>query len=229
MLNQFDEGVWLDTQPVRIVGMELTVTMTVLRLPDGSLLLYSPIRMTEERRDAVAALGTVAHLYAPNLFHHVHVGEWASTFPSARVHAPVGLSKKRPDLRIDRLHGAAPPEPAFAGVVDEETIQGCRLHETVLVHRPARTLIVADLVHNVGRPPAAWARFYTKAMGFYDRVALSRVIRWTAFSDRLAARQSIDRMLELPFDRLIVGHGTPVPANAKAVLSDALAWLPRVP
>src|SRR5262245_38121008 len=104
-LTPFADGVWLDTAPVNIVGMPLTSTMTVLRLGDGSLLLHSPIAMTVERRAAVEALGPVLHLYAPNTFHHLALGEWASAFPTAKIHAPAGLRKKRRDLRIDRRHG----------------------------------------------------------------------------------------------------------------------------
>jgi hypothetical protein len=227
-LTQFAEGIWVDSQPAHIVGMELTATMAVLRLGGGNLLLYSPIRMTAERRAAIEALGRVTHLYAPNLFHHLHVGEWAAAYPSARVHAPVGMVKKRPDLRIDRSH-EEPLDPTFVGVVDELRIEGFRLRESVLVYRPARTLLVADLVHNVGRPPGAWPKFYTQAMGFYDRVALSRMIRWTAFSDPTAARRSIDHLLTLPFDQLIVGHGTPLQSGAKEAIVDAFNWLPPAP
>jgi Domain of unknown function (DUF4336) len=224
-LTAFAEGVWVDTEPVRILGTRLAATMTVLRLGDGGLLLYSPIAMTPERRAAVEALGPVAHLYAPNLYHHLRIGEWAAAFPSARLHAPAGLSRKRRDLRIDRAHDAA-PEPAFAGIVDELRVEGFRLEESVLVYRPARTLLVADLVHNVGRPQHPWSKFYTRTMGFYDRVALSRMIRWTAFSDRAAARRSLDELLALPFDRLIVGHGTPLAAGGKQAVAAAFTWLP---
>lgn len=66
-LIQFAEGVWLDTEPVRHLGLHLTATMAVLRLGDGSLLLYSPLAMTQRRRAAVEAIGQVAHLHAPNL------------------------------------------------------------------------------------------------------------------------------------------------------------------
>lgn len=51
-LTPFAEGVWVDTAPVRFLGMRLTATMTVLCLGDGSLLLYSPVAMTPERRPA---------------------------------------------------------------------------------------------------------------------------------------------------------------------------------
>lgn len=118
-MTSFAEGVWLDTEPVRFLGLRLTATMVVLRLADRSLLLYSPLLLTPERRAAVEALGPVAHLYAPNLYHHLWIGEWSAAFPSARLHALRVLAKKRPELRIDRAHGAV-PEPAFAGRLDRQ-------------------------------------------------------------------------------------------------------------
>lgn len=214
----------MDAAPVRFLGMRLTATMTVLRLRNGSLLLHSPVAMTPGRRAAVEALGPVAHLYSPNLYHHLRIGDWSAAFPSARLHAPPGLSRKRPDLRIDRVHGAA-AEPAFAGVVDELRIEGFRLEESVLFYRPARTLVVADLVHNIGRPRHLWTQVYTRTMGFYDRVALSRMIRWTAFSDRAAARRSLDELLALPFERLIVGHGAPIATGGREGIAAAYGWL----
>jgi len=130
----FADGVWLCSEPVKIVGMPMRSTMTVLRLGSGKLLLHSPVRMTDERRAAVEALGPVAHLYAPNPFHHRWIGDWAAAFPSARVHAPEGLAKRRRDLRIDRIHGES-PEPAFSGLIDELPIEGFRLRETALLYR----------------------------------------------------------------------------------------------
>lgn len=228
MLTSFADGLWLDTAPVSILGMRLTATMAALRLADGSLLLYSPLALTPERRAAIEAIGPVKHLYAPNLFHHLYIGEWAAALPDARVHAPTGLERKRPDLRIDRRHGAA-PEPAFAGVLEELPIDGFRVGETALFYRPAAALLVADLVHNIGRPTQRWAVIYTRLMGFYDRLALSRMIRWTAFADRAAARRSLDAILARPFERLVVGHGTPLESDARAALAGAFDWLPGAP
>jgi hypothetical protein len=140
------------------------------------------------------------------------------------VHAPAGLAKKRPELRIDRVHNAT-PEPALAGVIYELPIDGFRLEESVLVYRPARTLVVADLVHNIGRPQHRWTEIYTRTMGFYDRVALSRMIRWAAFRDRAAARRSVEELLTHSFDRLVVGHGMPLTAGGKEALAAAYTWL----
>lgn len=218
------DGVWTTSVPVRFLGLHLTSTMAVLRLAGGDLLLYSPVTLTPERRAAVEELGRVAHLYAPNLFHHLWLGDWADAFPAARVHAPRGLAKKRPGLRIDRVHGAA-PEPAFAGVLDELPIEGVRLYETALFHRPSRTLVVADLVSNVGRPAHGWTATYARATGIYDRIALSRTIRWTAFHDKKAARRSLAAVLDRSFDGLVVGHGPPLAAGGHQALTAAYAWL----
>jgi hypothetical protein len=223
MLERFADGVWFDTGPVRILGTRLTSTMTVVRLEEG-LLVHSPLSLTPERCAAVLSLGKVRHLYAPNAFHHLWLGEWSRAFPEARVHAPRGLADKRPDLRIDRVHGRTPA--TFGGEIEEVPIVGFRLAETVLVHRASRTAVVTDLVHNIGRPTDTWTRIYTTMMGFYDRVALSRVLRWTAFDDRGAARRSVNRLLDAPFEGLIVGHGAPIGTHGRELLAAAMHFLP---
>jgi hypothetical protein len=223
-LARFTDGIWLATEPVRIVGMKLTSTMAAVELPGSRVLLYSPVPMTNERRAAVEALGTVAHLYAPNTFHHMWIGEWARAFPEAHVHGPAALRRKRPDLRIDRAHDQDPPGE-LAATFDEVHIDGLRLEESALVHRASKTLFVADLVHNVGRPDQRWAVFYTKAMGFYDRVAISRMLRWTAFSDSARARSSVDRLASHSFDRIVFGHGDPLARNGRKALLGAYEWL----
>lgn len=91
------------------------------------------------------------------------------------------------------------------------------------MYRPGPTAIVTDLVHNIGRPDHFWTKVYTETMGFYDRVALSRVLRWTALDDRGAAHSSVDAVLDHAFDGLIVGHGAPIAENARDVLA-AGSW-----
>lgn len=224
-LVQITRDVFCATEPVQILGMPLTATMTALRLANGGLLLYSPISASASLSEAVQTLGSVAHLYAPNTFHHLHIAEWARRYPDATLHAPAGLANKRKDLTPDRFHGAGTPA-GFEREIDEIAIEGFRLEESVLYHRASRTLLVADLLHHIGRPAGAWTRLYTKAMGFYDRVALSRMIRFTGFTDRKAARRSVDRILSLPLDRIVVGHGRVIDRDPTDQLRDAMRWLP---
>ena len=225
MLSAFNDGIWCATAPVSFLGLRLTATMTVIRLGDGTLLVHSPLSLTPKLHAEVVALGSVAHLYAPNTFQHMWLSEWINAFPSARVHAPEELATKRPDLRIDRFHDR--DESAALDGVDEIPIRGFRLRETVLMYRPGRTAIITDLVHNIGRPDHGWTRVYSKTMGFYDQVALSRLLRWTSFDDKGAARRSVDALLDHQFDGMIVGHGAHGAEHARELLAAATAFLPR--
>jgi hypothetical protein len=217
-------GIWTTDDPVRIVGMPLRAAMAVVEPRPGRLLLFSPVEMTPERRAAVDRLGEVAHLYAPNTFHHLWMGPWAQAYPRAIVHAPRALRLKRPDLRIDREHDHDPLGD-LATALDEVHVDGFVMEETALVHRASGTLLVADLVHNIGRPRELWTRIYAGAMGFYGRVALSRALRTLAFRDPVAARASIDRILETQFDRIVVGHGSPIESGGRAAVLAAYTWL----
>jgi hypothetical protein len=221
------DGIWLLRGPLRMLGLNLGSTMAVLRLPDGGLLLWSPRPCTPALRAAVDALGPVAHLVAPNLMHHLSVGDWAAAYPDAKVHAAAGLARKRPDLRVDRTLGVG----AAGGLGDaliERPIDGFRLQETALFHVPSGTLLLTDLVHNVGRPTERWTALYARAMDFYDKVALSRMLRWTAFSDRRAARRSVDGLLALPLQRAVLGHGAPLEVEVAPSLAAAWQFLPSV-
>src|SRR5690606_13736394 len=159
VFSEVVQGASCSEEPVRILGTRLTATMTVLRLQDGSLLLHSPVKMTAARKRAVERQGDVLHIYAPNLFHHVWAADWAAAFPQARLHAPRGLAKKRPDLTIHRYHGSD-ADSAWSESVEEIPIDGFRLHESALFHRATGTLLVADLVHNVGQPSGLWTKTY---------------------------------------------------------------------
>jgi hypothetical protein len=226
MLTNIGDGIWIATGPVSFLGLQLTANMSVLRLHDGTLLVHSPLPLCDALRAEVSALGRVTQLYAPNTFHHQWLTEWIAAFPDARVHAPEELAAKRPDLRIDRFHDAAVSGACMLPGVAEIPIRGFRLRETALIHHASGTAIVTDLVHNIGRPEHTWTKAYTKLVGFYDRVALSRMLRWTGFDDRSAARSSIDAVLGHSFAHLIMGHGAPIAHNGREALALATAWLP---
>ena len=82
------------------LGLRFPARMSVLPLERGRLALVSPVPIDDDRAAAIAALGEVAFLIAPNLLHHLHLGAAAQRYPEARVLAPSGLRRKRPDLPI---------------------------------------------------------------------------------------------------------------------------------
>ncbi len=217
------DGVWTSNVEVSLRKvMRIPATMTVLALPNNELLLHSPVPMTDERKAEVDALGRVTHLYSPNAVHHLSIGFWSEAYPHARVHASKALAKKRPELRIDRFQDT--PEPAFKGVIDEVHVDSFKTFETAVLHRPSKTLVLADLVQNM--VPSHWfTRLYATLSGVNGKVAVLGPIKKSGFSDHKAMKKHLEQILSFDFDRIIVGHGTVITENPKEQLSRAYEWL----
>jgi glyoxylase-like metal-dependent hydrolase (beta-lactamase superfamily II) len=198
-------------------GVWMPLASTLVRLPDGSLVVYSPIAFDEAQFAAIAELGEVAHVVVPSLLHHLHAERAAVRWPRATIHAADGVLRKRPSLRVDRILGTD-PEPAWRDTLDVETVAGApKLGETVLFHHPSRTLICADLVFHITQPRNLRTRVVLATMGVGGgRIAQSRAWRF-AVSDRDAARASIDRILAWPIARVAPAHGEPGDITARAL------------
>jgi hypothetical protein len=223
MLQPFADGVWTAEQQLRYLGVPVGARMTVVRLADGRLLIHSPIRPTDELRAEVEKLGTVALLLSPNKYHHLFIKPWMEAYPGAQAWAAPGLPKKRKDVTFTGVveDGAGPWAPDVEHVV----WRGAPiLNEVVLLHRPSRTLICCDLVHNLLPEHAGSTKFFFWMLGGYPGVRTSLLDR-LANRDRAAARASLDRVLAWGFDRMIMAHGSPVATGAHDALAGAYRWL----
>lgn len=223
MLNQLAVDVWTVRAPMRFAGFAIGTRMTVVRLPGGGLLLHSPVPIDDALRAEVARLGPVEHIVCPNRYHHVHAVAAQKRFPDANLSAAAGLEKKRPDLRIDRVLDET-PAPGWGDAIDLVSIDGCMLGETVLFHRPSRTLISADLVEYFEHHDEWLTRTYLKAAGVYGKVAWNRLL-YFMYRDRAAARASLDRILAWDFERVSIAHGEIIERDAKAAVRNSFTWL----
>jgi hypothetical protein len=88
MLKEFGREIWIADGPdVAVVGFHYPTRMAVVRLRDGSLFIWSPIKLTDSLRSAVDAVGEVRHIVAPNSLHHLFLQEWKRAYPGAKVYA----------------------------------------------------------------------------------------------------------------------------------------------
>jgi len=222
-----------DYDQVLPLGFQFPARMTVLPLAAGKLALVSPIPIDDARAAAIAELGEVEFLIAPNLLHHLYLDAAIRRYPRARVVAPGRLRGKKPELRVDvaldpeldpaALARAVPPE--LSAAVDVVAIGGVPgLDELVFYHRATRTLVVTDLVFHVTQPRGWMAHLTFFLVGCYRRLGSSRALRLLV-KDRAAARASVERVLALPFETLVVAHGDVIEQEAQARLGQALAWL----
>lgn len=222
-MERLGEGLWVVASPLSFFGLRLGTRMTVVRLRDGSLFVHSPVPLRAELKAEVDALGPVGHIVAPNQGHHLYVGEWKDAYPDALLHAAIGLAERRKDLSIDHeLRGQV--HETWSDDLDATFIEGTMVNETVFLHRPSRTLIVADAIQNFDSSPHWPTRTYLRLAGTHRRRSVTRLVR-PFYRDRKAVRRSLDEILRWDFDRIVLCHGNIVESGGKDALVEAYAWL----
>ncbi|MCU0685588.1 MAG: DUF4336 domain-containing protein [Polyangiaceae bacterium] len=224
MVRQLAENLWVVERPLRFGGVALGTRMSIVRLDDGSLFLYSPVALDDALRGELLRLGTPRYAVAPNRFHHLFVGEYRRAFPEVQLYAAPGLPEKRRDLSFDAVLPEGAP-PAWADQLEQEFFQGLpAMNEVVFCHRPSRTLLVCDLAFNLGPEAPLATRFAFRLIGGYGRLGPSLLER-VLTRDRTAARGSLERILRWDFDRVVVTHGTVLESGGREALQAGYRWL----
>lgn len=224
MLKQLTPDLWIAESRLRFVGTQLGTRMTIIRLPDGSLFLHSPIGLTAELRCALDAVGTPRFAVAPNRFHHLYASQYSDAYPQLQLFVAPGLETKRPDLRYTGVLDDTAP-PGWAAHVDQVVVRGYPiLNEVVFCHRASHTLLTADLVFNI-REDSPWlTRLAFRLFGGYDHFGPTWLERFLV-RDRAAARASLNRILSWEFDRVILAHGQVLERGGREALRSGYAWL----
>lgn len=228
-LIQTAPDLWTITQPLRFLGVEVGSRMTLLRLPSGSLVMISPIKLSRELQGAIAQLGQVAHIIAPNLFHHLSLEAATQAFPEAKVWGVPGLSKKCPEVNFNEL---LDQPGSFEGVLDYLPFQGFAalfpsgiklLGEVVFCHHPSRSLIITDTAYNFGSADPFTTRLVTRVLGSYGSLKPSFAERFGT-RDKVAVAASVQQVLGWEFDRVVMAHGAIVEGGGKAQFKAGYIW-----
>jgi hypothetical protein len=225
-LEQLAPDLWVARRPLPIAVGDIGARMTVIRLPDRSLLLHSPVELDAPLKSALDALGLVRWIVGPNKAHHLFLAACVSSYPDAHVCGAPGLAQKRPDLQFHHVLGTSTP-PQWPAEISLQLIDGAPwMDEVALLHRPSRTLVLTDLVFNVLPGTRNEARLFHRLVGATGRFGPHRLIRF-GIRDREAARRSIDRILAWDFDRIVMSHGEIVPSGGHPLFERAFSFLPR--
>lgn len=223
-IRQFADGLWEFETPIKFAGVGMSARTVIVELSGGGLLVHSPGRLDDEIREAVERLGPVRAMIAPNRFHHVFVGHWRDAYPDAELHMAPGLASKRTDLEgATILTDTA--ATLWAADIEQHVWAGIpKIGEVVFVHKPSRTLLNTDMMHNVHHEPQWFARTAWRLMGSYGRFGPSRLERWFT-KDRNALRASVDRVLSWDFDRVTVAHGEILETGGKDRVREGWNWV----
>lgn len=233
-LKPVADGLWLIDGPAQSCrGVPVPTRATVIRLASGDLWVQSPTRLSEGLRAQLEPLGPVAHLVAPNRWHHSELTDWQAAFPRAQSWAPPGVAEHAARnghaLVIDHVLQAEGAEAPWAGQIDQMIVGGSRLHqEAVFFHRASRALILADLIQafETAKLPV-WARPLIWIAGVDDSDgSIPPRLRW-AYHDKAALAESLERMIGWAPERVILAHGRWYERRGTAELERAFRRLLR--
>jgi hypothetical protein len=136
--------------------------------------------------------------------------------------ASPAVAPKQPDLAFTPLNAGPPPGGEAIEALAIGGMPG--VEEWAFFHRPTGTLLVTDLLFHLTDVSGWLNHLLFTVMGTRGRLAVSRLFR-SYLRDPVAMAESVERLLDWPFTRIIPCHGTVLTVDAHARAVAALASL----
>jgi hypothetical protein len=180
--------------------------MTVVRLRDGGLAVYSAIALDEAEMTALESFGRPRYLIVPNGLHRMDARIWKDRYPAMKVIVPAGAREKVEEI--------VPVDDVDADFGDSSvhfiTVPGTGEAEAaLLVESPSgNTLILNDVVFNLHNLPGVRGWLF-KTIGMTgDEPHVPPVIKMRQVRDPNALSEQFERWSRLPnLKRVVVSHG----------------------
>ncbi len=187
----------------------------------GTLLIHSPIRLTEPLMRDLANKGRVAYVVAPNKWHHLYLADFKNKYPQAEFFGAPGLEKKRPDFTFDRIITDESNFP-WNPHIQHMKVQGSRqFNEVAFFHRRSRSLVLTDTALHICENSPFLTRLAFRLIGTYKKFGLSPLEFKIFVDDAAAFLGSMKTISEWDFDRVIVSHGQILESGGKAEFKKA--------
>ena len=93
-LSAIDDGILTVVGPIRMPLGSFPRRMTVVRLADARLIVWSAIALRETEMAKFDAFGRAAFLIVPNDHHRLDASGWKERYPQVQVVAPEGSRAK---------------------------------------------------------------------------------------------------------------------------------------
>ena len=205
--------------------MDLFARTTIIKLANGELIVHDPCKIDDAIKTEIDALGVVKYIIAPGSYHHLFVTDFQKKYPGAETYLCPGLERKRPDIKFDWILGDR-PDPRWEGSLDQVLIQGTRfIWEVAFFHRPSQTLILVDLLENIGddyQHKAGlvlqfWWKYIFK-MWNNPKAAPEYQMGW---GNKTRVKNGLNKILAWDAQRVILAHGENIDKNVRNILSTA--------
>jgi len=203
-MQKLADNIWLFPHPLKILGVDIRRNVTVIRLPSGRLVIHSTAKFSEAEIDEIRGLGEPGWLVEGMVDHDTFSEVGRKAFPEIPFLAPEGFAG-RVDFEVESL---GDPPAAWGPELDVIPIEGApKMRESVFFHHPSGTLIVCDLLFHFPEIPSLWAKlFLLPALGMNPAPGFSKRLKMSV-KDKEAFRGSLEKVMALPIQRIVPGHG----------------------
>jgi hypothetical protein len=224
-LTRIEENILTVVGDLRMPLTHFPRRMTVVRLADHRLVIYSAIALDPQEMVSVEDFGLPAYLIVPGDSHRMDAKIWKDRYPNMLVIAPAGAREKVEEVvKVDATTvDFRDPHVRFVSV------PGTGGHEAALiVQNPTGTTLVVNHVIGNLDDRRGISGFVLRAMGFTGPEP--RITRFSAqhlITDKGALRSQLETWAGLRgLKRIIVSHGAPIerdPSGALRKLATSLA------
>jgi hypothetical protein len=196
---------------------QVTRRMTIVRLSDGRLIIYSAIALAEPEMIALEAFGTPTYLIIPNNIHRMDAKPWKARYPALKVITPAGARDKVQEVVPVDATQADFGDPAIRFV----PISGTADLEAALVieAETGTTLVLNDLIFDLENRPGFMGWLF-KAVGLTgDEPHIAPPVRLREVKDKPAVAAQLESWARLPgLKRVIIAHGNIITEDPAAML-----------
>ena len=220
-MREVGHGLWEQHQDLKLAGANLGTRMNIAETESG-LFVHSPIRLTPQIQEDLKKVGVPQQVIAPNLFHHMFVGDYLEAYPGSAFYTIPELAKRRQDLANPIMieDGAEYP---WSQELDHFVFHGGRwFKEVIFLHKPSKTLILTDFafnLHDTGNRLVNYVLKLTRSFERFGQTALEKLL----IRDRQALRRAYDQIMTWDFDRISVTHGLQVEQDGKRIFAEGMA------
>ncbi len=219
------DQIWILEYPIRYAGIDLFGRMTIIKLDGGELFIHNPCKISDLVKHEIDTIGEVKYIVAPGSYHHLFVTDFQQKYSNAETFLCPGLERKRPDIKFDWILGNT-PDLRWCKILDQVVVQGTKyIWEVAFFHRPSKTLILVDLLENIGddfkHPTSLLLRFWWKVvfkMWNNPKAAPEYQMGW---GRKDIVKIGLIKILSWDAERVILAHGELIESNVTNVLHSA--------
>ena len=222
-LQSLEDSILTVTGTVKMPVGTFERRMTVVRLKDGGLVLFSPIALDEEQMGQLEAFGTPAFLVVPGSHHRVDVKIFKDRYPAAKVIASPGARRAVEEIAMVDATAMDFRDPSTTLM----TVPGTSENESALEVSAGggTTLILNDILANVQNATGVNG-VIARLFGFAgDRPQIPLPEKLSIIDDKQALGAQFRAWAEMPLKRIVVSHGEPITDDPAAVLREVAATL----